>query len=623
MTQTIAGSAAVEEEAAREPVPDRRGRPEFHGSAVLAFREVAAAHPGRQAVVGVDATLTYGELDDRSDRLASLLIARGAGPERTVGVLLPRSADLIVAILGILKAGAVYVPFDPEQPAQRLGRIARDAAPVTTITHAELVGSLPEGTGNEPLVLDRTDWSAVERAEPVALHPDNLVYIIFTSGSTGRPKGVEVSHRALVSFLNGMEQGGFFGPPGARLAWNASVAFDASVQEWVRVFRGDTVAVLTDDMRRDAEEFAEFMVERELTEADMTPSHAQMLIDDLAAIAGERRHLRLFVAGEAVPPRLWATLQKLVGDGVVTAMNLYGPTEAAVNVAGTFIRPGESPSIGHPLAGVEARVVDAAFEPVPDGTPGELCVAGPYLARGYSARPGLTAARFVPDPLSSEGGRMYRTGDRVVRRADGSIEYIGRTDDQIKIRGHRVELGEIESVVADHPDVARAVMLYQSDGDGGRLSAVLHLHAGGDLAAVQAYAAGQLPTWMWPSSWTVVDAIPLTVGGKADRGALIRRLTSTEDAPAEPEPEKETQMKVDATQTIGEVWCEVLGVEQVAPEDDFFDIGGHSLSAMQVASRLRAGLGVKIPTRMLFEYRTLAAFAAAVNDRLNATAVSA
>ncbi|WP_406069051.1 non-ribosomal peptide synthetase [Micromonospora sp. NBC_01638] len=618
MTQTLPARADG------GPAPDRRSRPEFHGSAVAAFRESAAAHPGRAAVVGVDATLTYAELDDRSDRLATLLAARGAGPERAVGVLLPRTADLIVAILGILKTGAVYVPFDPEQPAQRLGRIVRDAAPVTTITHADLVDSLPEGSGPDPVLLDRTDWSTVERSEPAVLHPDNLAYIIFTSGSTGRPKGVEVSHRALISFLNGMEQGGFFGPPGVRLAWNASVAFDASVQEWVRVFRGDTVGVLTDDMRRDAEEFAEFMVERELTEADMTPSHAQMLIEDLVDIAGPERHLRLFIAGEAVPPGLWSRLQALIGDGVVTAMNLYGPTEAAVNVAGTFIRPGESPTIGRPLAGVEARVVDTELVPVPDGTPGELCVAGSYLARGYSGRAGLTAARFVPDPLSADGARMYRTGDRVVRRADGTIEYIGRTDDQIKIRGHRVELGEIESVLADHPDVSRAVMLYQRGDDGGRLSAVLHLRPGGDLKAVRAYAAGQLPTWMQPSDWAVVDAIPLTVGGKADRSALIRRLTSAEDAPDGSEPAKETQMKVDATNTVREVWCEVLELEKVDDEDDFFVIGGHSLSAMQVASRLRAGLGgVKIPTRMLFEHRTFTAFTAAVNERLNSAAVSA
>lgn len=501
--------------------PDRRDRPEWHGSAIAAFRESAARFPDREAAIGVDGCLSYAELDDRSDRLAGVLAAKGAGPERTVGVLLPRTVDLIVAILGILKAGAVYVPFDPEQPAQRLVRIARDAGLVTIVTHQDLCDS-PVTSDSDPVVLDRLDWPRLTRATPVELHPDNLAYIIHTSGSTGQPKGVQVSHRALVSFLNGMEQGGFFGPPGARLAWNASVAFDASVQEWVRVFRGDTVAVLTDDMRRDCEAFAEFMREHRLTEADMTPSHAQVLIEDLELLARSGQFLRLFIAGESVPPVLWTTLQRLTAEGVLAAMNLYGPTEAAVNVSGTHVSGGEPAHIGGPLAGVQARVVDGALRPVPDGTPGELCVAGPYLARGYSGQPGLTAARFVPDPQSAAGGRMYRTGDRVLRRPDGTMAYLGRADDQIKIRGNRVELGEIEAVLADHADVTRAVVLYRPGR--GELHAVVHLRPGAGLGAVQEHAASQLPTWMRPARYTVVDDIPLTVAGKADRSALISRL---------------------------------------------------------------------------------------------------
>ncbi|MFY1636702.1 non-ribosomal peptide synthetase [Solwaraspora sp. WMMB335] len=600
---------------------DRRSRPEWHGSAVAAFREVVAAHPGREAVIAVDGRLTYAELDDRSDRLAGMLTAYGAGPELKVGVLLPRSVDLIVAVLGILKAGAAYVPFDPEQPAQRLARIARDADLVTTITHADLIGSVPSaGAGTDgPVVLDRIAWDEHPRTDPAPLHPDNLAYVIFTSGSTGRPKGVEVSHRALISFLNGMEQGGFFGPPGARLAWNASVAFDASVQEWVRVFRGDTVGVLTDDMRRDSEAFAEFMVEHGLTEADMTPSHAQVLIEDLATIARQGQFLRLLIAGEAIPAPLWATIQQLISDGVVEATNCYGPTEAAVNVTGTVIRPGDTPHIGWPLAGVEARIVDAMLSPVPDGTPGELCIAGPYLARGYSGRPGLTAAKFVPDPGSTAGTRMYRTGDRVLRRPDGSIQYLGRTDDQIKIRGHRVELGEIEAVIADHPGVARAVVLHQPEADGGQLYAVVRLHPQADLAAIREHAASQLPAWMQPGSYTVVDTIPLTVGGKADRGALISRLTSTSDMTTP--QEQETPMPADATETVRAVWCEILKTDAIAESDHFFQIGGHSLTAMQVASRLRAELGgVKVPTQLLFKHPAFADFVEAVNERVNQVA---
>jgi amino acid adenylation domain-containing protein len=515
---------------------DRRACAEWHGSAIAAFKEAVARFPDREAVIGVDGRFTYAQLDDRSDRLAGLLAARGAGPECAVGVHLPRSADLVVAILAILKAGAVYVPFDPEQPAQRLARIACDANLVTAITHAELLGSPVTGVP-EPVVLDEVRWDELSRATPVELHPDNLAYVIFTSGSTGRPKGVEVSHRALVSFLNGMEQGGFFGPPGARLAWNASAAFDASVQEWVRVFRGDTVAILTDDMRRDAEGFAAFMVDNRLGEADMTPSHAQMLIEDLESVARSGQFLRLFIGGEAVPPALWATLERLIADGFIEAMNLYGPTEAAVNVTGTRLVPGMPPHIGRPLAGIRARVVDASLRPVPDGIPGELCVSGPCLARGYSGRPGLTAAKFVADPESATGERMYRTGDRVVRRPDGTLHYLGRTDDQIKIRGNRVELGEIEAVLGEHPDVARAVAFYQATEDGGGLHAVVRFRAGADLAKIKDHAARQLPTWMLPARYTVVDSIPLTVSGKADRNALINRLPSGPNG-ADPQNQK-------------------------------------------------------------------------------------
>src|SRR5918999_385255 len=250
---------------------DRRACAEWHGSAIAAFKEAVARFPDREAVIGVDGRFTYAQLDDRSDRLAGLLAARGAGPECAVGVHLPRSADLVVAILAILKAGAVYVPFDPEQPAQRLARIACHPNLVTALTHSQL-------------------------------------------------------------------------------PWNASAAFDASVQEWVRVFRGDTVAILTDDMRRDAEGFAAFMVDNRLGEADMTPSHAQMLIEDLESVARSGQFLRLFIGGEAVPPALWATLERLIADGFIEAMNLYGPTEAAVNVTGTRLVPGMPPHLGRPLA---------------------------------------------------------------------------------------------------------------------------------------------------------------------------------------------------------------------------------------------------------------------------------
>ncbi|MFE3982998.1 amino acid adenylation domain-containing protein [Nocardia tengchongensis] len=502
---------------------DRRSRPEWYGSAFQAFSEVASAFPDRDAVLDEHAVLTYAELDQRCGILARILVDRGIGVGDRVAVFLPRTVDLAVAILGILRAGAVYVPFDPEQPAQRLARQARTAGTSIAVTAASQAATVGELVG-DLVVLDSVDWTVLEPLPWVEVEPNASAYIIFTSGSTGTPKGVEVSHRALISFLNGMETAEFFSPPGTRVAWNASVAFDASVQEWVRLLRGDTVGILSDDARRDPYEFADFIRSMRLTEIDMTPSHAVVLMDDLAEVARTSHPLRLIVAGESIPPDLWRLLQELTAEGVVTAANLYGPTETAVNVLGAFILPEGEPSIGRPLAGVLTRVVDDRLQPVAAGATGELCIVGPYLAKGYLGQPGLTASKFAPDPLTTTGERMYRTGDRVTENPDGTFTYVGRTDTQVKIRGHRIELGEIETLIADHPAVLRAVVLYQSEGPS--LTAVLRLAPDGDVEDVRAHVTREVPSWMQPTHYHVVDHVPLTVGGKADRQSLLAQLTA-------------------------------------------------------------------------------------------------
>ncbi|MGW6919495.1 amino acid adenylation domain-containing protein [Kitasatospora sp. NPDC054939] len=585
------------------------------------FLDAARRHPDREAVTGPGGTLTYAQLDERTDRLAGLLAGAGAGPERAVGVFLPRTIDLVVAVLGILKAGAVYVPFDPEQPVERLAGIAEDAGVVTVLTHAALAGKLPAGTEAGAIPLDRLDWDGLPRVAPVETGPDDLAYVIFTSGSTGRPKGVAVSVTALAHFLEGMERGGFFREPGERVGWNASAAFDASVQEWVRVFRGDTVAVIDDDTRRDGEAFARFVADHRIDVVDMTPSHAQVLLEELEPVARtERPGLRLLIAGEAVPPSLWDRLAALTAEGVLSAANLYGPTEATVNALGTHVTAPGEPHIGVPLAGTAIRIVDAWLRPVPAGTAGELCLAGPGLARGYVGRPGLTATQFVPDPVGPPGSRMYRTGDRVVERADGTVRYLGRTDSQVKIRGHRIELGGVEAVLTDHPEVARAVVVSHTGEDGiNRLEALLELREGGTVSAVRDRAERLLPIWMRPTGYTVVPAFPVTTSGKVDRLALAALVGSTAVAAAEPVVEPVVEPVREAAESVAEVvasvWTEVLGAEGIADDADFFDLGGHSLSAMQVATRLRARLDVKVPTSLLFRLRSFGEFAAAVAER--------
>jgi acyl-coenzyme A synthetase/AMP-(fatty) acid ligase/acyl carrier protein len=379
------------------------------------------------------------------------------------------------------------------------------------------------------------------------------------------------------------------------------------------------VAILDDDTRRDAEAFARFVAEHELDVVDMTPSHAQVLVEELEPVARrERPGLKLLIAGEAVPPALWDTLGALVAEGVLEAANLYGPTEATVNALGTPIVRGRTPHIGEPLANVDIRIVDARLDLVPDGTPGELCLAGPGLARGYAGRPGLTASRFVPDPYGPAGARMYRTGDRVSRAEDGTVIYLGRTDSQVKIRGHRVELGGIESVLLEHPGVRRACVVCHTGDDGApRLEAFTELADGTDPASVRAHAERLLPVWMCPAGYTVLEQLPVTVGGKADRVALTR-LASNSARPA-PKPAAAAApadtSEVNVPEAVTAVWSEILGVQAIAESDDFFDLGGHSLSAMQVATRLRTRLGIKVPTSLLFRHRTFDAFTAALSDR--------
>ncbi|MFG2822892.1 non-ribosomal peptide synthetase [Kitasatospora sp. NPDC048365] len=580
---------------------------------VATFLAAARVAPDRPAVAGPDGVLGYAELDDRTDRVAGLLAGLGVRPGQAVGVFLPRSVDLVVAILGILKAGAVYVPFDPEQPARRLTAIAEDGAVETVLSHSALLSAFPSAVGASVLALDTVDWAAVAPAAPVPVGPRHPAYVIFTSGSTGRPKGVQVSHGALAALLAGLEQAGVYRAPGLRVGWNASVSFDASVQQWLRALRGDTVVVIDEETRRDVEAFARFVADRELDEFDLTPSHLQVLLPELTEVArAHRPGLRLLVGGEAVPPALWAELGSLADEGVLHAVNLYGPTETTVDVLTTPVVSGREPHLGAPLPGTGVRVLDERLAEVPDGEVGELFVTGEQLALGYVGRPGLTSSRFVPDPYAADGSRMYRTGDRVSRAADGTVSYRGRADNQVKVRGYRVELGEIEGVLSGSPAVAAVVVLHRD----GQLHAFVEPAAGtGSDAPVRDWAERHLASWMRPSGWTLLPALPRNVAGKADRAALAALWPAEEAAaPTAEEPAEDTG----PAGRIAAAWRELLKVDAIADEDDFFCLGGHSLIAMQVAARLRTELGVKVPTRLVMQHRTLAAFTAAVIERIAA-----
>ncbi|MGW2130386.1 amino acid adenylation domain-containing protein [Streptomyces coelicoflavus] len=549
------------------------------------FAARAALVPEAPALSFGDLVVSYGELNARANRLARWLVERGAGPERLVAVALPRSVDLVVALLAVLKSGAGYVPVDPEFPEERIAYILEDAAPVLTLSEDVLAG------------LDLSSYGAED--PPVAASSGgNTAYVIYTSGSTGRPKGVAVPHGALVNFLAAMQDRFVLGE-GDRLAAVTTVGFDiAGLELFLPLLHGARVVLAPREVVRDPVALGALVRESGATLMQATPSLWQALCEAGGLPAG----LRVLVGGEALPVSL---ARSLAGDGRAVT-NLYGPTETTVWSSAAEVTESGAVSIGGPVANTRLYVLDAGLRPVPVGVAGELYIAGAGLARGYHGRPGLSAERFVADPFGAAGTRMYRTGDLVRRSASGELEYLGRSDFQVKVRGFRIELGEIESVVAGHPDVGRAAVVVREDtpGDKRIVAYVVPVgaHSGPHHALLRKFAAASLPEYMVPSAFVVLDALPLTPNGKLDRAALpapAYGLESTGRAPRTPQEE-----------ILCGLFAEVLGVPKVSVDEDFFSRGGHSLLALRLMTRVRATLGVELPVRQLFETPTVAGLAA-------------
>ncbi|MER7757361.1 non-ribosomal peptide synthase/polyketide synthase, partial [Kitasatospora sp. NPDC097643] len=582
------------------------------------FRAQVRATPDALAVVGPEASLTYAELDVRANRLAHALIARGAGPERLVAVALPRSAELVVAILAVLKTGAAYVPIDPEYPAARIGLVLDDARPVVVVTDSRALERLPEAGSVERLVVDDPRTAAVITSRPstdpeVAVDPGHPAYVIHTSGSTGRPKGVVATHGALRNLFE--NQRSLLFPPvaerRARVALTTSVSFDAAWDQLFAVFAGHELHVLDEATWSDPDAFLTHAARFGLDYVGATPSYLQVLVAQGLLDDPQWRPAVVAAGGEAVPEQLWERLR--AADGV-TCLNLYGPSECTVNSVLAPLGATVRPVIGRPVAGARLYVLDAALQPVPAGVAGELYIAGAGLARGYLNRPGLTAGRFVADPFGPAGARMYRTGDLVRWGAWGSprpeaggrnLEFLGRTDDQVKLRGFRIELGEIEAALAEHPQVAQVAVMVREDRDGdARLVAYPVAVAGAELQPdeLRAHLRERLPDYMVPAAFMPLDGLPLTATGKLDRRALpepVHTTTRTGRAPRTPQE-----------QVLAELFAEVLGVAEVGVDDDFFELGGHSLLATRLVARARATLGVELELRALFGTPTVAGLAA-------------
>ncbi|WTV02691.1 amino acid adenylation domain-containing protein (plasmid) [Streptomyces sp. NBC_00045] len=563
--------------------------------------------PDAPAVASGGVELSYAELNARANRLARHLVACGAGPERLVAVALPRSVDLVVALLAVVKSGSGYVPVDPEYPADRIAYMLANAEPVMVITDADTTSVLPQDSTAPHLLLDApgvrdavasrdsADLPDSDRLSPAL--PAHPAYVIYTSGSTGRPKGVVVSHAALVNYVVRCPQA--YPHLAGSTVWHFSVSFDAGITGlYGALVAGGrvVVAALTSAPAEEGDR------------AGLPVSFLKATASHLPVLEGAGRGFvpsgQLMLGGEEVPAHAVTRWRR--AHPQVPVVVHYGPTEATVGCtdyrvpADAVLSAGTVP-IGRPMWNTRVYVLDAALSPVPAGVAGELYVAGAQLARGYLGRAGLTAERFVADPFATvPGSRMYRTGDVVRWSADGVLEFIGRADGQVKVRGFRIEPGEIQAVLADHASVGQVAVVVREDQPGDkRLTAyVVATTADFDAAVLRRHVEERLPDYMVPSAFITLDELPLTPNGKLDRKALPAPEYTTDASGRAPRSPRE--------EILCGLFAEILGVESVSIDDGFFDLGGHSLLATRLVSRIRTVLGVEVSIRSLFEAPTVA-----------------
>ncbi|MBW3570414.1 MAG: amino acid adenylation domain-containing protein, partial [Gemmatimonadetes bacterium] len=585
------------------------------------FIDQAARTPDALAVEGAEGALTYAQLDALSAGVAAALRARGAGRGSIVAVGVERSARMVAALLGVVRAGAAYLPLDPEYPVERLAYMLEDSGAHLLLTERALDAKLPASRIDRILLDEIAPAQPVDTADSVGsadsvdpvhsaypvdsvdagdadVGPDDLAYVIYTSGSTGRPKGVMVPHGGACNFLRAMAEA-----PGIRaddvLLAVTTIAFDISVLElFLPLSLGARAVVATREQAADPALLGALLAPSGATVMQATPATWAML---LASGWAPRTGMRVLSGGEALP--------RTVADALLSAgaevWNLYGPTETTVWSTSVRVPAEGAIPLGEPVANTTLYVLDPAGHPAPLGVPGELFIGGAGVTRGYLHRPALTAERFVPDPFGAAGNRLYRTGDRVRRRTDGALDFLGRVDFQVKLRGFRIELGEIEAALRAHPGVGAAAALVREEAGDARLLAYVVPRdpdappAGTEL---RAFLRARLPEYMVPAAFVALDAFPLTPSGKVDRRALPAR-------DAQPEARTFVAPRTPQEQALAGIWREVLRRESVGLEDDFFELGGHSILATQVLSRVRRELGVELPLRALFEAPTVRALA--------------
>jgi len=637
--------------------------------------------------------LTYAELNARANQLAHYLRSLGAGPETVVALAVERSPEMIIGLLGILKAGAAYLPLDPAYPPDRLAFMLADSGASVVLTQAQVLeagnwkleaGSWKLEAGSPKLETDDvspqgrlvrldTDWTAIARqptsnipasvrseAAPIQF-PASLAYVIYTSGSTGTPKGVGVPHRGVVNHNTAVAQR--FGlKPGDRVLQFATISFDAAVEEIFPALQtGATLVLRPDSVLVTGDELLRLIRQERITVLDFPTAYWRQWVQELAQLgASVPEHVRLVaIGGDAAAPETFAAWLRL-GSGHITWLNTYGPTETSIISSWYELPPGlqtwdpdEALPIGSPLPNTQLYVLDRNLEPVPIGVPGELYIGGAGVTRGYLNRPELTAARFVPNPFAQVAGyklnvdedaasegrpgrsraspnfqlanlqpstRLYRTGDLVRWRADGNLEFLGRTDFQVKIRGMRIEMGEVTAALGQLPGVADCAVLAEESAAGKRLVAYVALQpgAGQDSARLRAALAQRLPDYMLPSAFVLLEALPRTPSGKLDRRALPAPEPAQADAGAE-----DSRPRTPVEEMLAAMWERVLDLPHVGVHDNFFDLGGHSLLATQLISRVRETFTIELPLRTLFEHPTVAELAAEVDAATSGAATSA
>jgi amino acid adenylation domain-containing protein len=584
------------------------------------FEAWAAKTPEATALVCGGTRLSYRELDERANRIGHHLRAAGAGADTVVGVCLERGPDLVPALLGVWKAGAAYLPLDPANPADRLTHALRDSGARLLITDTPARAATGDFEG-ERVLLDRDrDALAARPATRPDRHadPDLLAYVIYTSGSTGTPKGVMVTRRGLANHLRWAEEDLTATEGGAPLF--SSVAFDLPATNlFGPLISGRPVHVLPSG---DLTGLGAALVESgPYAFVKLTPGHLEILGDQLTDAEAAGLAGTVVVAGEELPGRLADRWLALLGPGRL--LNEYGPTETSI---GTLVHPVREPHpgtvpLGLPLPNTTAVILDAAGHPVPVGVTGELYIGGTGVARGYLGRPALTAERFVPDPYGSPGARLYRTGDLARRRADGAVEFLGRADRQVKVRGHRVELGEIEARLSELPDVRDAVVVADEPGPGERVLVAYVVPdtppgtqpdpAGSGFSpdALRRHLEAALPEYMVPTSFTAIDRVPLTANGKLDRDAL---------PDADLGDSEYTAPCGVAEERVAALFGEVLGVERIGAHAHFFHLGGHSILAIRLTARLQEEFDLDLSVRTLFESPTVRQLAGAVEAAIRA-----